>query len=126
MVLQFAGFLGAWNHPGALSPLLAATAGAFITTWTTFVPCFLWIFLGAPHVEQLRGNVKLTTALSAVTAAVVGVTSGSPLGDILSDNQINVCLGCIGNCLAAVGGILGAAVQHCQKNKCEVECENKN
>ena len=73
MVLQFAGFLGAWNHPGALSPLLAATAGAFITTWTTFVPCFLWIFLGAPHVEQLRGNVKLTTALSAVTAAVVGV-----------------------------------------------------
>jgi len=73
MVLQFVGFLGAWNHPGALSPLLAATLGACITTWTTFVPCFLWIFLGAPHIEQLRGNVKLTTALSAVTAAVVGV-----------------------------------------------------
>jgi chromate transporter len=52
---------------------LAATLGAFITTWTTFVPCFLWIFLGAPHIEQLRGNVKLTAALSAVTAAVVGV-----------------------------------------------------
>jgi chromate transporter len=73
MVLQFVGFLGAWNHPGPLSSLCAATLGAFITTWTTFVPCFLWIFLGAPHIEQLRGNVKLTAALSAVTAAVVGV-----------------------------------------------------
>ncbi|MEO5802860.1 MAG: chromate efflux transporter [Verrucomicrobiota bacterium] len=73
MVLQFVGFLGAWNQPGNLSPLFAATLGACITTWTTFVPCFLWIFLGAPHIEQLRGNVKLTAALSAVTAAVVGV-----------------------------------------------------
>jgi chromate transporter len=73
MVLQFVGFLGAWNHPGGLSPFLAASLGAFVTTWTTFVPCFLWIFLGAPHIEQLRGNIKLTTALSAVTAAVVGV-----------------------------------------------------
>lgn len=73
MVLQFVGFLGAWNHPGALSPLVAATLGAGITTWTTFVPCFLWIFLGAPHIEQLRGNLTLTTALSAITAAVVGV-----------------------------------------------------
>jgi len=73
MVLQFVGFLGAWNHPGNLSPLLAATLGAFITTWTTFIPCFIWIFLGAPHIEQLRGNQKLTSALSTVTAAVVGV-----------------------------------------------------
>jgi chromate transporter len=73
MVLQFVGFLGGWNQPGALPPLLAATLGAFITTWTTFIPCFLWIFLGAPHIEQLRGNERLTTALSAVTAAVVGV-----------------------------------------------------
>jgi chromate transporter len=73
MVLQFVGFLGGWNQPATLPPLLAATLGAFITTWTTFVPCFLWIFLGAPHIEQLRGNEKLTTALSAVTAAVVGV-----------------------------------------------------
>jgi chromate transporter len=73
MVLQFVGFLGAWQHPGGLSPLLAATLGACITTWTTFLPCFLWIFLGAPHIEQLRGNAKLTAALSAVTAAVVGV-----------------------------------------------------
>ena len=73
MVLQFVGFLGGWNQPGFLSPLVAATAGAFITTWTTFLPCFLWIFLGAPHIEQLRGNETLATTLSAITAAVVGV-----------------------------------------------------
>lgn len=73
MVLQFVGFLGGWQHPGQLPPLAAATLGAFITTWTTFVPCFLWIFLGAPHIEQMRGNERLTSALSAVTAAVVGV-----------------------------------------------------
>ena len=73
MVLQFVGFLGGWQHPGNLPPLLSATLGAFITTWTTFVPCFLWIFLGAPHIEQLRGNLRLTAALSAVTASVVGV-----------------------------------------------------
>ena len=73
MVLQFVGFLGAWHQPGNLTPLLAATLGAVITTWTTFVPCFLWIFLGAPYVEKLRGNESLTSALSTVTAAVVGV-----------------------------------------------------
>jgi len=73
MVLQFVGFLGGWNHPGGLPRLLAATLGAAITTWSTFAPCFLWIFLGAPHIERLRGNVKLTAALSAITAAVVGV-----------------------------------------------------
>ena len=73
MVLQFVGFLGGWNSPGTLSPLLAATLGAAITTWTTFVPCFLWIFLGAPYIERLRENERLSAALSAVTAAVVGV-----------------------------------------------------
>ena len=73
MVVQFVGFLGGWNQPGTLSPLAMATLGAAITTWTTFVPCFLWIFLGAPHIEQLRGNVRLGSALTAVTAAVVGV-----------------------------------------------------
>ena len=73
MVLQFVGFIGAWQHPEGLSPLLAGSLGALITTWTTFVPCFLWIFLGGPHIEQLRGNIKLTTALSAITATVVGV-----------------------------------------------------
>src|SRR5438876_1779360 len=73
MVLQFVGFLGGWNQPGSLPPIVAATLGALITTWTTFTPCFLWIFLGAPHIEQLRGNERLTAALSTVTAAVVGV-----------------------------------------------------
>jgi len=73
MVLEFVGFLGAWNHPGNLPPLLAATLGALITVWTTFVPCFLWIFVGAPHIEQLRTTSFLTPALSAITAAVVGV-----------------------------------------------------
>jgi chromate transporter len=73
MVTQFVGFLGGWNHPGHLSPLLAATIGALVTTWTTFTPCFLWIFLGGPYIEKLRGNEALTTTLSAVTAAVVGV-----------------------------------------------------
>ncbi|HWA08978.1 MAG TPA: chromate efflux transporter [Opitutaceae bacterium] len=73
MVMQFIGFLGGWHQPGALSPLMAATLGALITTWTTFVPCFLWIFLGAPHIEQLRGHARLDGTLAAVTASVVGV-----------------------------------------------------
>ncbi len=74
LVLQHVGFLGGWAQPdGALSPLVAATLCAGMTTWVTFVPCFLWIFLGAPHIERLRGNVALGAALSAVTAAVVGV-----------------------------------------------------
>jgi chromate transporter len=73
MVTQFVGFLGGWNHPGMLPPLLSATLGALVTTWTTFTPCFLWIFLGGPYIEKLRGNEAVTTALSAVTAAVVGV-----------------------------------------------------
>jgi chromate transporter len=73
MVLQFVGFLGGWKLHEPLSPLMMATLGACITTWVTFLPCFLWIFLGAPHIEQLRGNTKLTAALSAITAAVVGV-----------------------------------------------------
>ena len=73
MVLQFVGYLGGWNQPGHLPPLLAASLGALITTWATFVPCFLWVLLGAPYIERLRGNAKLSSALSAVTAAVVGV-----------------------------------------------------
>jgi chromate transporter len=73
MVVQFVGFLGGWNAPGTLSPLAMATLGAAMTTWTTFVPCFLWIFLGAPHIERMREVAALNRALSAVTAAVVGV-----------------------------------------------------
>ncbi|WP_448207139.1 chromate efflux transporter [Azospirillum sp. sgz302134] len=73
MVVQFVGFMGAFREPGALSPLLAGTLGGLLTTWVTFVPCFLWIFLGAPFVEALRGNKALGGALSAITASVVGV-----------------------------------------------------
>lgn len=73
MVLQFVGFMGGWNQPGPLSPWAAAALGGAITTWVTFVPCFLWIFLGAPHIEQLRGRKLPAAALSAVTASVVGV-----------------------------------------------------
>ena len=73
MVAQFVGFLGAFRNPGTLDPLLAGTLGALLTTWVTFVPCFLWIFVGAPYIERLRSNAWLAAALSAVTAAVVGV-----------------------------------------------------
>ncbi len=73
MVTQFVGFLGAYRDPGGLSPLLAGVLGGLLTTWVTFVPCFLWIFLGAPHIERLRGNAALSAALTAITAAVVGV-----------------------------------------------------
>jgi chromate transporter len=73
MVLQFVGFVGGWQHPGVLSPLAGATLGAFITTWVTFLPCFLFIFLGAPHIEKLGEQSRLSAALTAITAAVVGV-----------------------------------------------------
>ena len=73
MVTQFVGFLAAWREPGVLPPLLAATLGGLLTTWVTFVPCFLWIFFGAPFVEALRSNKALAAALAAITAAVVGV-----------------------------------------------------
>lgn len=73
MVLQFVGFVSGWNHPEGMSRLASATLGAFVTTYVTFLPCFLYIFLGAPYVESLRGNKDLTAALSGITAAVVGV-----------------------------------------------------
>jgi chromate transporter len=72
-VVQFVGFMGAWRSPGALPPWLAGTLAAVLTTWVTYVPCFLWIFLGAPYVERLRENRWLRAALSGITAAVVGV-----------------------------------------------------
>ena len=73
MVLQFVGFMGAYRDPGNLEPITAAALAAMLTTWVTFVPCFLWIFLGAPFIEKLRGNAVLASAMSAITAAVVGV-----------------------------------------------------
>ena len=73
MVLQFVGFMGAFRAPGSLPPLWAGALGGLLATWVTFVPCFLFIFLGAPFIEVLRGNKALHGALSAITAAVVGV-----------------------------------------------------
>ncbi len=75
MVTQFVGFVAAWSHPEGLSPTTAGVVGALLTTWVTFVPCFLWIFLGAPFVERLRGNRRLGAALAAITSAVVGVVA---------------------------------------------------
>jgi chromate transporter len=73
MVLQFVGFMGAFRHPGGMSPMIAGTLGGILATWVTFTPCFLWIFLGAPYIEVLRSNKALSAALAAITAAVVGV-----------------------------------------------------
>ncbi len=73
MVLQFVGFMGAFRAPGSLSPLASGTLGGLLATWVTFAPCFLWIFLGAPYIERLRNNKALSGALTAITAAVVGV-----------------------------------------------------
>ena len=73
MVLQFVGFMAAYRDPSGLSPMLAATLGGLLATWVTFTPCFLWIFVGAPYIERLRGNIGFAGALSAITAAVVGV-----------------------------------------------------
>jgi chromate transporter len=73
MVVQFVAFVGAYRNPGDLNPWVAAFIGALLTTWVTFVPSFLFIFLGAPYVERLRGNATISAALSGITAAVVGV-----------------------------------------------------
>jgi chromate transporter len=73
LVLQFVGFVAAYRHAGTVDPLLAGSLGALLTLWVTFVPCFFWIFLGAPYIEALRGNKALSAALTAITAAVVGV-----------------------------------------------------
>jgi chromate transporter len=73
MVLQFVGFMGAFRDPGTLHPMVAGTLGGMLATWVTFTPCFLWIFLGAPYIETIRGNKALSAALATITAAVVGV-----------------------------------------------------
>jgi len=73
MVLQFVGFMAGWSQPGALSPFAGSILGSLVATYFTFLPCFLFIFLGAPYIEKFRGNRKLSTSLSSITAAVVGV-----------------------------------------------------
>jgi chromate transporter len=73
MVVQFVAFVGAYHAPGALNPWVAAVAASLLTTWVTFVPCFVFVFVGAPYVERLRGNGALSAALTGIMAAVVGV-----------------------------------------------------
>jgi chromate transporter len=79
MVVQFVAFVGAYRDPGSLDPWVAAVLASLLTTWVTFVPCFLFIFLGAPYVERLRHNQHLTAALTGITAAVVGVIASLAL-----------------------------------------------
>jgi chromate transporter len=79
LVTQFVGFLEAYRQAGVEPSLLMATIGAMLTTWVTFLPCFVWIFAGAPYVESLRGNQALSAALAAITAAVVGVIANLAL-----------------------------------------------
>ena len=79
MVVQFVAFMGGYRAPGSLDPWVAAVLSACLVTWVTFVPCFLWIFLGAPYIEALRGNARLSAALTAITAAVVGVIANLAL-----------------------------------------------
>ncbi len=73
MVVQFVAFVGAYNDPGSLNPWVAAVVASLLTTWVTFVPCFVFVFAGAPYVERLRGNHALSAALTGIMAAVVGV-----------------------------------------------------
>ncbi len=79
LVLQFVGFIAAWRGQSGLDPLVAGSLGGLLTVWVTFAPCFLWIFLGAPYIEALRGNKALSAALTAITAAVVGVIANLAL-----------------------------------------------
>ena len=79
MVVQFVAFVGAYRNPGSFDPWVAALLASLLVTWVTFVPCFLFVFLGAPYVERLRHNQHLTAALTGVTAAVVGVIANLAL-----------------------------------------------
>ncbi len=79
IVVQFVAFVGAYRSPGTLDPWVAAVLAALLTTWVTFVPCFVFIFLGAPYVERMRGNRALSAALAGITAAVVGVIANLAL-----------------------------------------------
>jgi chromate transporter len=73
MVVQFIGFLAGWNHPGTLSPFLGSVTGSLVATYFTFLPSFIFIFLGAPYIERLIDNTKMSAALATITPAVVGV-----------------------------------------------------
>ena len=95
MVVQFVAFVGAYRNPGGLDPWVAAVLASLLVTWVTFVPCFLFVLLGAPYVERLRNNRHLTAALTGVTAAVVGVIANLAvffaLHTLFDDNQADHC-----------------------------------
>jgi chromate transporter len=109
MVTQFVGFLGAWRHGEGLPPLLGGTLGALITTWVTFVPCFLWILLGAPWIERLREYGAVSRAMSLVTAAVVGVVLN--LGVYFAGHVLLPAAGVDWFALALATAALGALVR---------------
>jgi len=73
MVVQFVGFMAGWNHSEGWSPIIGGMVGSLVATYFTFLPCFLFIFLGGPYIEKFRDNATLSAALSSITAAVVGV-----------------------------------------------------
>jgi chromate transporter len=73
IVLQFMGFMAGWNQPGALDPAVAAVIAALLASWATFLPSFVFIFLGAPYVERITRAPRISAALAAITAAVVGI-----------------------------------------------------
>jgi chromate transporter len=79
MVLQFVGFMAGWNRPEGMTPPASAVLGALCATWATFLPCFLFVFLGAPYIERLRGNRRLASTLEGITAAVVGIIANLAL-----------------------------------------------
>ncbi len=105
MVTQFVGFIGAYRSPGILDPMMAGCLGALVTTWVTFAPCFLWIFLGAPYIEALRGNRVLGLALTGITAAVVGVVLNLAIWfglRVMFDDLADVTLPSLGGITVAV------------------------
>ncbi len=94
MVVQFVGFMAGWNYPGPLSPLTGAIFGSLTAVYFTFLPCFFFIFLGGPYIEKFRENRKLSSALSSITAAVVGVVLNLAVWFgmqvlVLSENRFN-------------------------------------
>jgi chromate transporter len=97
MVNQFVGFMGAYRFALDMNPVVSGVIGSIITVWATFAPCFLFIFVGAPYIESLRQNRLLSSTLSAITAAVVGVILNLAIWfalhvifDVVNDTQIGL------------------------------------
>ena len=113
LVTQFVGFLAGLRHAAGEAPLLMATLAALLTTWVTFLPCFLWVFLGAPYVEKLRDQPALSAALAAITAAVVGVIANLALWfgiNLLFDEQVRVTAWVFDMQLPALGSVDGPSL----------------